>query len=299
MKRNPYILILRPVNLLIVAVTQAFVYTFLLIPGLHHAGFTSTLNVPDLMMLIFCTCCLAASANIINDIYDADIDVMNKPERTFIPNLISRKAATLIYVLILLAGGGMAVILGLRTGRIELVLLYPAAGLLLWFYSANLKRLPLAGNLLVSAFCAGVIIIVLVPDVVRPMVPVFRQSVFAYAVFAGLITFFRELVKDIEDREGDAATGLATFPIRFGITKAKLIGGFLLILLATTILSWEVVILEDSNYFRFGYILLFVIIPLAYLFRSLVSAEKKADYYRISTVSKAVMVSGSLLVLMI
>ncbi len=88
--------------------------------------------------------------------------------------------------------------------------------LILFVYSKFLKQIPLIGNITV-AFLTGLVFIfggVVVENPIAAIVP---------AVFAFLINLIREIVKDMEDVEGDNKVGVITFPIKFGIQKSKII----------------------------------------------------------------------------
>ncbi|RMF31346.1 MAG: hypothetical protein D6765_01890 [Bacteroidetes bacterium] len=127
--------------------------------------------------------------------------------------------------------------------RLPLAALFPLAVALLWVYARWLKRMPFWGNLLVSLFCAGVVALLWLAETegiarLRALAPeraALLQVVFwAFAALAFLANLFREIVKDLEDLEGDAAAGARTLPVVWGPEGSRrwaFLPGVLLILL--------------------------------------------------------------------
>ncbi len=121
----------------------------------------------------------------------------------------------------------------------------------------------------------------------------FFEIILDYAIFAFMINFVRELVKDIEDVDGDHKGGMQTLPIVFGRERANKIV-FALSLIPLIAVTYYVV----ANLFKqieiVGYFLVFVIAPLIYISIKLFSAEQKSDYKHISLMLKVVMLTGIL-----
>ncbi len=151
----------------------------------------------------------AASGNIINDIYDIEIDKVNRPLRPLPSNKIKIKEAYGLYILLVV----ISIILSYLVSEVALVIVLISI-LLLFLYSKYLKRILLVGNIIV-AFLTGLVFIfggVVVENPIAAIVP---------AVFAFLINLIREIVKDMEDVEGDSKAGVTTFPIRFGFKNSR------------------------------------------------------------------------------
>lgn len=261
----------------------------------------------DFFIMVLATMIVAAGGYIINDIYDYPIDKINKPKKTFINNLISERSAWYSYgltnILVILAG----LYFYIRTGW-KASYLYPIIGIsMLWLYSYQLKKSILLGNLTVALFCAFVPFMVYVPEatitfpeyeLVRnfqvgtsdPMYNVFA----AYAMFAFLSTFYREIVKDIEDKDGDAAYGAKTLPIVFGVKAAKITAvlmAFVLIYFIGFVISWES---RFGSIVRVGYAVIFILLPILYSLYRLFLAKAKDDFHQISQIIKVVMLTGLL-----
>jgi len=151
-----------------------------------------------------------ASGNIINDIYDIDIDRVNKPSRPLPSEKISIKVAYIFYFVFIAASVFISSLLNEKAIAIVLVSI-----LLLFLYSKYLKRIPLVGNITVAILTGLVFIFggVVVENPTAAIVP---------AIFAFMINLIREIVKDMEDVDGDKKAGVITFPIKFGSRKSKL-----------------------------------------------------------------------------
>jgi len=293
-------------NLCIVALTQWLLYDRVVVPALTSQLITPLLSDLECLCYIGITVTLTAAGYIINDIMDLPADRINKPDRILIDRRISRQTATWFYLTLGLTGFMMTTYLGLACERLQLIGLYPLAFILLYVYSAALKHRPLAGNVLIALFCAGVAGAIWLaegealaqltrqaPGRARPV----RFLLVWYMVFAFLSTLYRELVKDMEDQEGDRVVDSRTASIVWGTASAKILagisGGVLFVFLV-----WQ----SQFIYTYFPYWLVWfvaggLVLPLIWTFFGLAFAKKKTQYHRISTVLKVVMFNGVLLLL--
>ncbi len=148
---------------------------------------------------------VTASGNIINDYYDIDADKINRPTRALPSELITPTISIIFYLFFNIIAFVLSMSLGLNLFIITVI-----TSFLLFLYSYKLKNIPLLGNLIV-AFLTGIAFIfgsVIVGNFLCGIFP---------AIFAFMINFMRELVKDIEDIDGDRVVGLLTYPIKFGV----------------------------------------------------------------------------------
>jgi 4-hydroxybenzoate polyprenyltransferase len=157
---------------------------------------------------------------------------------------------------------------------------------LLYFYSSDLKGTTLWGNLLVSLM-NGVVVFFSAQGVDEKFNGYFAE----YAFLAFLITMVREVVKDIEDMEGDKTREYETFPILYGARKSVWLGMGIL-----TMLNFHMVYLitESKNLYFGVFSGVFVLLPVFYFYHQLLTADEKADYTRIQRRLKWLMVSGIL-----
>lgn len=170
------------------------------------------LEIARLAFAMLTVLIITAAGNIINDFYDIETDRINKPQRPLIAEThYNLKAVFLLSFILFAAGSGLAILIEWSSFIIAV-----AASVLLFFYSRNFKRMPVIGNLVVSVLSALLFIYgaIVGGDITKGIFP---------AVFAFLMTFGREITKDIEDMEGDAISNMKTMPIVIGKERSFLI----------------------------------------------------------------------------
>ena len=200
----------------------------------------------------------AAAGNIINDIVDIDLDRIVHPNRPLVLNVISVREAFELYFIFFISALIISFMIGLDLFGIVL-----CANILLLYYSYQLKKLPLIDNITGS------------------IVP---------AVFAFLINFIRELVKDMQDKEGDSVKGLKTFPLLKGNLKSKQ-----LIYLITFILILSTFYPYIFNYYKIEYfivVMIFVNPLLVYSAVQLSKNDSQRNLLNISFMHKLNMIFG-------
>ncbi len=300
--------ILRLPNLLIVALTQYLLQYLVLLPNLHLVGLHASLDHWHFFLFVFTTLLITAGGYIINDILDYKMDLVNKPQKVFINASFTRRKAILLYSTIVWAGFAIAWYLALFVKHPNLVLIYPTAVLLLWLYSHSFKKMPLVGNIVVALFCAGVAGIVLFAErkafqqlfAQEPAMALRISLLFGgYVVFAFYSTLLREIIKDMEDVDGDRTQGLRTMPIAFGFKFSKWATAFFALLLALMLVLFSIWLFDEKEWLALVFACGAVILPLLYIVFSLQKAEQKKDFSRLSLLSKLVMASGLVLLILI
>ena len=261
------------------------------------------------MLLVLTVVLIAAAGYMINDYFDVKTDLVNRPDKVIIGKHIKASKVYLAYFVINFIALGISFYLSVSVGVTSMTFLFPLAMGLLWFYSTTYKRLLLTGNILVSIIVAGVPLLVALYEM--PLIHVkylhypLAYSILlkiiagwcgTYALFAFIVNLIRELVKDIEDFEGDIAFGRTTLPIAFGLKTSKIV---VATLIAVTIAIIEVVfiyLLEPNklDMITFAYFHLLLIIPLLIAAILIFMANQKKHYTIISLIIKLVMVSGLL-----
>ena len=203
----------------------------------------------------------------------------------------------------MLGGFLIALYLAIYVQNIPLVLLYPLAVGLLWQYSFHWKKKLLLGNFVVSTFCAFVAGIVLFAErhtfsQLQMEVPEAGQQITllftAYLIFAFLSTMYREIIKDIEDVDGDRINGCQTIAVVWGINNAKKVAAFFGITLLVLLGYWSHLLFQQSLNFHLAYMIIGLLIPLSYTLLKLISAIRKNEFRLLSQVSKFIMLSGIL-----
>lgn len=263
--------LIRYPNLAIIALTQFLTALFLL----ENSSFLGLLANLQFILLILSTLLIASGGYIINDYYDIKIDYVNKPDRVVIGKHLKRRHVLVIHSFF----NGLGILLGIFVSW-WIVGINILATFLLWLYSNLLKRLPLWGNLVVS-FLTGLSVFV--------VYILFRQNlelIAMYSVFAFFISLIREIVKDLEDIEGDEKFGCRTLPIAVGLVATKRI------IYSITFLFLVAVYFLASSLPAFWSFFLTLTIILAFLCNRIYVSDKKSDYASISIYAKIIMVLG-------
>lgn len=249
-------------------------------------------------VLVFATLCIAAGGNIINDIYDIEIDLINKPEKVIVGKKISEEAANYLYIVFTVLGVCAGFYLSNSIGRNSFAALFILVSAFLYLYATYLKGVLLVGNLIVSALVAFSILIVGIFD----LVPAIETSgsvvkldlfkvVLHYAFFALFINFIRELVKDIEDINGDKNGEIHTLPIAIGRKRATYVVFFLGALMVLTVVVYMYLYLY-SHQAMVIYFLFLIVAPLLYFCIQTWSAATKKEYAFLSFLLKVIMFLG-------
>lgn len=301
-----YLKLFRWQNLLIITLTMFLVRYGILMPLLESRGVDMLMPLYDFILLVVAILILAAAGYVINDYYDTDIDEINRPERKILGKQIPLKNAFPLFYTMVIAAILIGTYLSFMAGSIRLGFIFVVMALVLYYYSLKYKRLPFAGNFtvaLLSAFPVGLVwlfeFFYLKKDVLvfAEMIGYFKTintMVLAYFVFAFLVSLIREMVKDLEDVEGDREAGCRTLPIAFGITVMKkwILALSLLILVA---LGWAAYSLFTREQMPVAWYFSVVIGALwIYYLILLVKAKEKKDYHFISTILKIVIIAGVL-----
>jgi 4-hydroxybenzoate polyprenyltransferase len=240
-----------------------------------------TMTLPELAMnskmLFLClgTLLITAAGYVINDYYDVKIDYVNKPERVVVGKFLQRRHILILHGTLNVLG----ILAGILVSWQVAVINFLAIGLL-WLYSNQLKRLPLLGNLAVASLTGLSVFVVYV---------FYQESLFlfvTYAFFAFFISLIREIIKDMEDVEGDKKFDCKTLPIAIGIRKSKLVVYTIIIIFLVVVAFF----MQQEP--KFWWVFSGLAIMLSWLSRRLFIADKSIDFARLSTLSKQIMILG-------
>lgn len=266
---------------------QAIIY-FVLLPT-----WKTRLALFDFFILVTITVLMAASGYVINDYYDHDTDRINKPAKWIAGNTWPLALVLKVYFLIVGIGFVLSIFLASRLGLMHWILLYPGGVVGLWLYSYVLKCRPIAGNLWVSFFCAAVVLIVAMPDWLLHNGKIIRPELWGYAAFAFLTTWYREMVKDMEDVRGDNQIHCQTFVVRYGVRAGKLFSLVLGAGLLLALIWWDS--LQHNRTLHLGLLVLqgAVVGSIAFVWW----AKNHSYFTNASTLIKVVMAVGTGLLL--
>lgn len=297
---NGFLNLIRWKNLLMIALMQCLIKYGLLQPF----GVSSSLNDIQFIVLILSTLCIAAAGNIINDIYDIETDRINKADKVIVGKLVSEKSAFNLFIALNVIGVLTGFYIANAINKSELFSIFVIVSILLYIYASYLKQTFLIGNFIVSALVSLSILIVgifdLLPNITGGNVNIelfFFKILLEYALFAFAINFIREIIKDIEDLDGDLKSDMRTMPIVLGKKAASIIAFILTIIFAAAIYIYiydkffkELII---TLYFLIG-----VIGPLLFTAVLMLLAKTTKDFHQISNILKLVMLFGMLSLLL-
>ena len=301
-----YLKLIRYKNLLVIILTQYLVRFCVLKPIYKTVGCSLQINEFYFFLLVFSVVLIAAAGYIINDYFDIKIDKINKPEKVVLDTSIQRRNAILFHSVFNFIAILISFIISYKIGAIKLGFIFLFVSILLWFYSLKYKRLLFTGNFIVAVLSAFVVYIVWLFEffALRNNPSVFLELsgkynminiiVLSYTCFAFLISFIREVIKDMEDVEGDEIMKCRTIPVVFGIKKSKIITGILILLNVLLIAVATYYVFKIHYLLLFVYLIIAVIFPYFYLFFTLTKSKEKSDFHLASNMCKIIMLAGIL-----
>jgi 4-hydroxybenzoate polyprenyltransferase len=280
--------IFRPVNLLLLAFTQFSLWYKLSLPYITEKTILQIIS--EFCILCCGTMIITAAGYLINDIYDEEIDKINKPDKLYIGKSISKKNALNIYIILNIT----ALLLAVYLFNISIILIYLSAILLLYLYSAYLKKTAFWGNFTVALLSAAVVAELIL---YYQLYLTEKQLVFyiSYCGFAFLTTLFREIVKDLEDKAGDEAHGAGTLAVilpMFYIRSILFIINFLLLISLIIAARYLFIGLNLSDSFAMSYWLFLLLIPTFFMFGIILRYSTKSQFAKQSAFLKIYMFLG-------
>ena len=292
-------------NLLIILLTQLAVWWCVILP-LRALDIALLLTPVRFALLCFSTLLIAAAGYIINDYFDIRIDAINKPDKVILDKIIPRRKAILAHVILNGLALVSAALVAVPAHHPEWLLLQMLCIILLWKYSTTWKRQFMTGNIVVALMTALTVLALMIyePATTRyngfvwetktgaAYNPAFVISVLS--LFAFLLTWIREIIKDMEDFDGDVAEGCVTMPVRLGMSATK---RFVAALTGITILFLAAIcLLLSRGIFTAkmlgGYLVIALILPLLWCLKTLFKIASKAHYTTLSRRLKIIMVLG-------
>lgn len=268
----------RPVNVLITLSTVvAAAYLLETVPGINR-----------ILVAAVGAALIAGFGNTINDIFDREIDAVNRPNRPIPSGAVTLTEAKLFAIIYAASGLAAAAVASL-----ECLLIALLAAVILSFYAAVGKRTLVISNLTV-AFVSALTFVY--PAGIRSEWS-FSELRFALlgALFAFLFHLAREVVKDIEDMQGDSQLGSRTMPIVFGVPSAKSAAVSVFCILAISMVAVHV-LYELSTYYLLAAISL-TILPVVAVSILLIRSQKPAEYGVVQATLKALMPLGLIVLL--
>lgn len=231
--------VVRGYNILVIVIAQYLTSIYILAPHLPLRNVVLDLN---LLMLVLASAAAIAGGYIINNFYDSEKDLINRPRKSMLDRLVSQRTKLSVYFVLNFISVVFASSVSFRA-----VLFFSAYIFGIWFYSHKLKRITFFGNLVAAVLS------------VTPFFAVFiyyrnfDTVIFVHATFLFLLLWMRELVKDLENIAGDLAQNYKTIPVAYGESTAKsLISGLCMLTLVPIILLLVYFEVGYMNYYFYA-----------------------------------------------
>ncbi len=273
--------VVRGYNILMIALAQYLASIYILSPNLPLRRVVLDL---DLFVIVVASALVIAGGYIINNFYDAEKDLINRPRKTMLDRLVSQRTKLTTYFILNFLSVFFASYVSFRA-----VLFFSAYIFGIWFYSHKLKKVPFVGNFVSATLAIAPFFAVFV------YYKNFETAIFVHAIFLFLLILAREMIKDLENMAGDMAQNYKTIPILYGTRFSKICISVLIVLtLAPSLLL--------INYFDVGYMYLYFIgcIFLQLLFLLLLwKSSSKKHYVWLHNILKLIIIVGVFSILLI
>ena len=297
-------------NLLFIAITQILFYYCIYAPLLTK--FPTNNNQFLFFILVIASLFIAAAGYIINDYFDIQIDIINKPQRIVINKFIKRRWAIVWHLLLSTLGILMSLFVSFKTGEWIITGVNVFCVAILLFYSTTFKRKLLSGNLIIAALTGWVILVVYLfggadilslqgwsAELANLNAPKFFKFTMLYTSFAFIMTLIREVIKDLEDMEGDRKYHCKTMPIVWGVPAAKVFTAVWIVVCVAILAVLQLYAWQSGWWWATIYICTLTVLPMAILLQKLYKATTAAHYNELSKIVKLVMLAGILSMLFV
>ncbi|RKR15151.1 4-hydroxybenzoate polyprenyltransferase [Maribacter vaceletii] len=273
--------VVRGYNILMVVLAQYLASIYILAPNLPVREVVLDI---DLFVIILGSALVIASGYIINNFYDSEKDLINKPRKTMLDRLVSQRfKLTTYFILNFLAAFAASYV------SFKAVLFFSAYIFGIWFYSHKLKRIAFIGNFISATLAIAPFFAVFV------YYKNFESVIFVHAMFLFLLILAREMIKDLESMKGDIAQGYKTIPILYGIRVSKFLIATLIVL--TLIPSLLLITKFSVGYMNFYFIVCVVL--LIFFLVLLLNAHLKKHFVWLHNILKLIIIVGVFSILLI
>jgi 4-hydroxybenzoate polyprenyltransferase len=302
-------------NLLIVIITMVLMRYAVLDSLVQKIGIVlnsdPSLEIPmhlqlpliDFILLVAATVFITAGGYVINDYFDIRTDLINRG-KVIVGTKIGRRTAMMWHFILNFFGIAIGLYISWKAGYMMMGTLFIIVSGLLYFYSASYKRQFLIGNIIVALLTAAVPMLVAIyewPALYRyyaanaiqtPDLDFILYWVGGFALFAFLTTLAREIIKDIEDFEGDVAYGRNTLPVVLGIMTSRIISAVLVIAIIVLLyLTWYFYVNDKITLI---YVSVAIVVPLLLVLYRLVRTGNRENIHKASNIMKIAMLTGVL-----
>jgi 4-hydroxybenzoate polyprenyltransferase len=232
-----------------------------------------------LHLIVFASLFSVAAGYIINNFYDLEKDLINRPKKTLYEKILKQSTTLRLYFLFATLSVAMA-----ATVSFNVFLFFSGFNFALWFYSHKLKKITFVGNLMAALLS------------ITPFFATFLYYhlqdllILTYVSFVLLIIFIREIVKDLEALKGDLIIGYPTLPVRLGVGKTKI----LISLFTLAGLAPAAAIFYKTNFSGISFYLTFGLAGLILAAGLLAFAHRQQHYRYINHLYRGLIIGGIL-----
>lgn len=207
--------IVRGYNILVIVIAQYLTSIFIIAPDLR---IREIILDPNLMVIVLASAGVIAAGYIINDFYDKEKDLINRPQKTMLDRLVSQQTRLSTYFVLNFLSVILASYVSFRA-----VLFFSCYIFAIWLYSHKLKKFPIIGNITAALLAITPFFAVFI------YYKNFDEVIFVHATFLFLILIIREMIKDLGNLRGDIAQNYKTIPVAYGEGVSKRIISLLVV----------------------------------------------------------------------
>jgi len=266
--------VVRGYNILVIVIAQYLTSIYILA---HDKPLKQVVFDLNLLMLVLASAATIAGGYIINNFYDSEKDLINRPEKSMLDRLVSQNTKLVFYFILNFISVIMASYVSFKA-----VIFFSVYIFGIWFYSHKLKKLPIVGNI------TSAILTIIPFFAVFIYYKNFETVIFVHAVFLFLILAMRELTKDLENIKGDLALDYKTIPIVYGEKTSKL----MLSIFAFLTLIPAYLLIFRYNIGKMDYFFYLSILLLVVFMFLLKKSKAKSQYLVLHNILKFIIVAG-------
>ncbi len=265
--------VVRIYNILIIVIAQYLTSIFIL----SDKKLFDVIFDFNLLLLIICSSLSIASGYIINNFYDQKKDVINKPIKSKIDDVVKNSTKLYFYFILNFVVIFFASIISLRA-----IIFFSVYIFFLWFYSHKLKRLLFLGNLFYSLLTITPFFAILLYYKNIDLI------IAAYALFLFFILLLKDITKDLKNLVGDFTENYQTIPVAFGEDFSRII--ISLITFINVILIINLFINFSDGYMNIYYAISLILLLIFTI--KLYNSKRVSDYLELHNILKLIIGLG-------
>lgn len=280
-KLSALLSLVRWYNIFFLALSQYLAVLFVLN---DIRGWRETLLNPNLHYIVFASLFCVAAGYLINNFYDLERDLINRPNKTIYEKLVKQSTSLRLYFFFNFVGAILALSVSWNVFLFFSVFIFS-----LWLYSHKLKKIPFIANVTASALAITPFFAIFIYYNLEDLL------IFTYVSFILIIILIREIIKDLAALKGDVILGYATLPTTIGLKKTKVVI-FLLFLLS---LIPAILIFYKTGFTGASYYLIIGETGLLISLLVLLPAQRIEDFALLNDIFRLLIIGGILSLMLV